>query len=349
MPKFVVQRSLYEVRERPSKAYSWSAFLIANVIVEIPWQTLAGVISWASYYFPIYDSHQSPQRQGLMLLFVTQFYLFTSTFASFIIAALPDAETGGTIATLLFIMATVFNGVMQPPNALPGFWIFMYRVSPLTYLIAGLTATGLHDRPIICSPEELSVFNPSPGMTCGEYLGPYLQKAPGRLSNPAATHGCEYCQFRSADQYLSMTNICEFSHSHHISTSTSVFEIFPHANHENSLERALAQLRPRMGLHRIQHHGHSRPVLPIPSQALQPHISDPGPRAGRQVPVPGVQATLRRDTQGEGGREWTIGLIVLRSIRGVLYYVMDALFCIVLSCYLAVDLFKPCMHIEESI
>ena len=33
MPKFVVQRSLYEVRERPSKAYSWSAFLIANVLV----------------------------------------------------------------------------------------------------------------------------------------------------------------------------------------------------------------------------------------------------------------------------------------------------------------------------
>lgn len=211
MPKFVVQRSLYEVRERPSKAYSWAAFLIANVIVEFPWQILAGVISWASYYFPIYDSHQSPQRQGLMLLFVTQFYLFTSTFASFIIAALPDAETGGTIATLLFIMATIFNGVMQPPNALPGFWIFMYRVSPLTYLIAGLTATGLHGRPIICSREELSVFNPPSGMTCGDYLGPYLQQAPGRLYNPAATQGCEYCQFRSADQYLSMTNICESS------------------------------------------------------------------------------------------------------------------------------------------
>lgn len=50
MPKFVVQRSLYEVRERPSKAYSWAAFLIANILVEMPYQILAGIIAWACYY-----------------------------------------------------------------------------------------------------------------------------------------------------------------------------------------------------------------------------------------------------------------------------------------------------------
>ncbi|GAB1212649.1 hypothetical protein ATERTT37_001794 [Aspergillus terreus] len=207
MPKFVVQRSLYEVRERPSKAYSWAAFLIANVAVEIPYQILAGVIAWACYYFPIYGASQASHRQGLMLLFVVQFYMFTSTFAGLIISALPDAETGGTIATLLFIMALTFNGVMQPPNALPGFWIFMYRVSPLTYLIAGLTATGLHGRPIECSSEELSVFNPPAGMTCGQYLASYLQAAPGTLYNQDATQGCEYCQLRNADQYLASSNI----------------------------------------------------------------------------------------------------------------------------------------------
>ncbi|KAF9890288.1 hypothetical protein FE257_006202 [Aspergillus nanangensis] len=207
MPKFVVQRSLYEVRERPSKAYSWAAFLIANVAVEIPYQVVAGVIAWASYYYPIYGANQAPHRQGLILLLVVQFYIFTSTFADLVIAALPDAETGGTIATLLFIMALTFNGVMQPPSALPGFWIFMYRVSPLTYLIAGLTATGLHGRPIVCSTEELSVFNPPAGMTCGEYMAPYLQAAPGNLYNPSATQDCQYCQLQNADQYLASSNI----------------------------------------------------------------------------------------------------------------------------------------------
>ncbi|KAL2818268.1 ABC-2 type transporter-domain-containing protein [Aspergillus granulosus] len=207
MPKFVVQRSLYEVRERPSKAYSWAAFIIANVLVEVPWQILAGIVSWACYYFPVYGANQAPHRQGLMLIFVIQFYIFTSTFASLIISALPDAETGGTIATLMFMLTLVFNGVMQPPNALPGFWIFMYRVSPLTYLIAGLTATGLHARGIECSTEEMNVFNPPSGQTCGEYMASYLQFAPGTLINPSATQGCEYCSLNNADQYLASSNI----------------------------------------------------------------------------------------------------------------------------------------------
>lgn len=37
IPFFVISRSLYEVRERPSKTYSWKAFMFANILVELPW------------------------------------------------------------------------------------------------------------------------------------------------------------------------------------------------------------------------------------------------------------------------------------------------------------------------
>lgn len=53
MPRFVVQRSLYEVRERPSKSYSWKAFLLSNIIVEIPYQIIAAVVTFFSWYYPI--------------------------------------------------------------------------------------------------------------------------------------------------------------------------------------------------------------------------------------------------------------------------------------------------------
>ena len=95
MPRFISQRSLYEVRERPSKAYSWPAFIISNIFVEIPWQILLGILVFASYYYPIYGQHQSSDRQGLILLFCIQFFVFASTFAHMLIAALPDAETAG--------------------------------------------------------------------------------------------------------------------------------------------------------------------------------------------------------------------------------------------------------------
>jgi ABC-type multidrug transport system permease subunit len=41
MPYFVTQRALYEVRERPSKAYSWKAFMLASILVELPWNILS--------------------------------------------------------------------------------------------------------------------------------------------------------------------------------------------------------------------------------------------------------------------------------------------------------------------
>lgn len=127
MPRFVIQRSLYEVRERPSKAYSWIAFLTANIIVEIPYQILTAFFMWVSWYFAVFGKNQSSEIRGLMFLFVVQFMMFVSTFAHMIIAAMPDAETAGNIATLLFSMMLTFNGVMQPPTALPGFWIFMCK------------------------------------------------------------------------------------------------------------------------------------------------------------------------------------------------------------------------------
>ena len=54
IPRFVIQRSLYEVRERPSKAYSYVAFLLANVMVEIPYQVLLGIMVYASYFYSVF-------------------------------------------------------------------------------------------------------------------------------------------------------------------------------------------------------------------------------------------------------------------------------------------------------
>jgi ATP-binding cassette subfamily G (WHITE) protein 2 (PDR) len=205
-PLFVTQRALYEVRERPSKAYSWKAFLMANIIVEIPYQILTGVIVFGCAYYPVVGIQDSV-RQILVLLFIIQFFIYASAFAHMCIAAFPDVQTAGAIVTLLVMFSLIFCGVLQTPNALPGFWIFMYRVSPFTYWIGGIVSTILHGRPITCSSSELSVFDPPSGQTCGEYLQPYLSLAPGQLENPNATEQCQYCSLTVADQYMAQSNI----------------------------------------------------------------------------------------------------------------------------------------------
>ncbi|KZL85385.1 abc-2 type transporter [Colletotrichum incanum] len=205
-PHFVTQRALYEVRERPSKAYSWKAFMFASIIVEIPYQIITGILIWACFYYPIIGV-QTSVRQVLVLLYAIQLFIYASSFAHMTIAAFPDAQTASGMVTLLVLMSLTFCGVLQSPSALPGFWIFMYRVSPFTYWVAGIVGTQLHGRPVTCSATETSIFNPPANQTCGEYLSDYLQKAPGQLQNPDATEQCRYCSLSNADQYLAGSNI----------------------------------------------------------------------------------------------------------------------------------------------
>ncbi|KAK8233406.1 ABC-2 type transporter [Phyllosticta capitalensis] len=206
MPLFVTQRSLYEVRERPSKAYSWQAFLIANIIVEIPYQIFVGILVFACYYYPVMGV-QSSERQVLVLLYCIQFFVYASSFAHMCIAGLPNTETAGAISTTLFALMLTFNGVMQTPDALPGFWIWMYRVSPFTYWVSGIVSSQLHARPVECASNEISLFNPPANQTCGQYMAPYLQTAPGLLQNPDALSDCRYCSLRNADQFLASSKI----------------------------------------------------------------------------------------------------------------------------------------------
>ncbi|KXH37611.1 ABC-2 type transporter [Colletotrichum salicis] len=205
-PHFVTQRALYEVRERPSKAYSWKAFMFANIIVEIPYQIVTGILIWACFYYPIIGI-QGSVRQVLVMLYAIQLLIYASSFAHMTIAAFPDAQTASGVVTLLVLMSLTFCGVLQSPTALPGFWIFMYRVSPFTYWVAGIVGTQLSGRPVTCSATETSVFNPPSNQTCGEYLADYLKLAPGQLQNPDATEACRYCSLSNADQYLAGSNI----------------------------------------------------------------------------------------------------------------------------------------------
>lgn len=74
MAKFVSQRSFYEVRERPSRVYSWKVFILSQVLVEIPWQIFVGLCAWASFYFAVFGSSSDAETRGLILL-VVQFYI----------------------------------------------------------------------------------------------------------------------------------------------------------------------------------------------------------------------------------------------------------------------------------
>lgn len=202
-----MQRTIYEVRERHSNMYSWIVLILANILAEIPYHIILGVVSFAIFNYTVFGIRSS-EDQGLVLLFFVYFYILVGTFAAMVIAPLPDATTAGRVTTVLFSMMILFAGVFQTPTALPGFWIFMYRVSPMTYLVGGVSVSGLAGDSIVCSDSELAIFQPPSGETCGSYMQQYIkQGALGALLNPEATNDCSYCPIRDTDQVLARSGM----------------------------------------------------------------------------------------------------------------------------------------------
>lgn len=120
MPHFVTQRSLYEARERPSKAYSWKAFMLANIVVDIPWSVLMAILLFFPWYYSIGFYRNASvtdsvtEKGALMFLFVLVFLLFTSTFSTMVIAGMDSAETGGSLTNLIFALCLIFCGYVPP-------------------------------------------------------------------------------------------------------------------------------------------------------------------------------------------------------------------------------------------
>lgn len=226
IPVFVVQRTLYEARERQSKTYAWQAFVLSNIVVEFAWNSvspipfpsfvqttrptklnldrhqLMAIFCFLVWFYPlgVYQNAQYTStihsRSTLAFLIVWVLFLFCSSMAHMLIAGVSSDEMASALANILSIMLYAFCGILAGPDALPGFWIFMYRVNPFTYVTAGLLSTSLGNAPMHCAENEYLAFSAPENMTCGEFMTPYMQANGGEVVNPSA-RGSEQCQFCS--------------------------------------------------------------------------------------------------------------------------------------------------------
>lgn len=208
VPQFITQRSLYEVRERPAKTYSWKVFMLSQIVAELPWYTLASILMWATFYFPVgFYSNAEAAKQGgeravLMWLLFLVFLLWVSTFAHLCISFAASGEDGANTANLLFFLSFFFCGVLATKTQMPGFWIFLYRASPLTYFVSAALSTGLANVDVTCASNEFTTFIPPSDQTCGEYMAEYITVAGGYLLSPDSTSDCQYCKMKETNVYL---------------------------------------------------------------------------------------------------------------------------------------------------
>ena len=176
------------------------------------------VICFFVWYYPIGFYRNASvtdtvsTRGFLAFLLIWTLFLFASSLAHLLIAGISSEDIAAAVATLIFIMMYAFCGVLAGPSTLPRFWIFMYRVNPMTYLVSSLMATTIGDAPAHCAENEFQNFAAPANQTCAEYLDPYIAMAGGYVGDLSAQAGvdptnCNFCQLDSTNQYLSRINI----------------------------------------------------------------------------------------------------------------------------------------------
>lgn len=90
IPLFISNRDLFEARENPSKVYSWPVFILSQIIIEVPWNSLLAAAMYFCWYYPVGLYHnaeaadQVSERGLLAFLFLWAFMMFTCTFTAMV-------------------------------------------------------------------------------------------------------------------------------------------------------------------------------------------------------------------------------------------------------------------------
>ncbi|KDQ56593.1 hypothetical protein JAAARDRAFT_58879 [Jaapia argillacea MUCL 33604] len=196
---FINRRDIYQVRERPSRMYSWTALVTSQILAEIPWNILSGTLYFVCWYWTVGFPNDRAGYTYLMFGIIVPLYY--TTVGQAVAAMSPSAEIAAILFSFLFSFVLTFNGVFQPYRQLK-WWRWMYRLVPYTYLIEGVLGQALGNTQITCSPIEYVTLQPPSPQTCGAYLERYITSMGGYLTNPNATSDCQFCSARTADQFL---------------------------------------------------------------------------------------------------------------------------------------------------
>lgn len=204
--KALESKEVYLAREANSNTYHWSVLLLAQLLIELPLAIGSSTLFFVCCYFCCgYDS--SAKIAGVFYLNYILFAAYYLSFGLWLIYSAPNAQTAAVFVAFLYSFTASFCGVMQPYALFPGFWKFMYRVSPYTYFVDTFVSLLLHDRQVVCETGELVPTSPSGGQNCGQFLKAFVDEFGGSVKNPSSVTVCGYCTYKVGDDFLRQQNM----------------------------------------------------------------------------------------------------------------------------------------------
>ncbi|KAI5450104.1 ATP-binding cassette transporter snq2 [Naganishia albida] len=201
-PHYIMARMVFN-REASSKMYSTTVFATSQIISEMPYSVLCAAAFYLLWYFPIWGTSQSTNRQGYQFAMVLITEVFSVTLGQAVAALSPSIFIAALFNPFLLVIFSLLCGVTIPGPQLNVFYNkFLYNVNPFRFLVSGMIAKALHGVEIRCDDNETYQFTTPAGQTCGEYAGAFTAAQGAYLVDPNATGTCNYCQYASGDTFM---------------------------------------------------------------------------------------------------------------------------------------------------
>jgi ATP-binding cassette subfamily G (WHITE) protein 2 (SNQ2) len=77
MVPFINTRNIYEIRERPSRMYSWTALITAQIMIEIPWNVITATLLFFTWFWTVGFPNDRAGYTYLMLSVINPIYYST--------------------------------------------------------------------------------------------------------------------------------------------------------------------------------------------------------------------------------------------------------------------------------
>ena len=93
-------RDIYEIRERSSRMYHWSALTTSQIVVELPWNILGSTLFFLCWYWTV--GFENSRAGFTYLMYGVCFPIYYTTIALAVASMSPTAEIAGLMFSLLF-------------------------------------------------------------------------------------------------------------------------------------------------------------------------------------------------------------------------------------------------------
>lgn len=201
-PSLIDERKWFN-REVGSGFYSWRSFFAAMVVAEIPFSFISACLFFIGFYFLV----GLPLGSQAAFFFITYILVtfFWVTLGQSIAALSPTLTVATIINPLTTSILNLVAGVAIPVYSMPVVFAYtLYWMTPDHYYLEAVLGSDMQGLVVTCAPSEYVVYNPPPGQTCQQWSAAFLPSAPGYLSNPAATSGCQYCPVATGEAFLGL-------------------------------------------------------------------------------------------------------------------------------------------------